>query len=183
MLQFIFAGRIEPEKGLYELLADWPADYPARLTVIGAGADLPRCRDICAVRGIAERVEFVGRLPHAETLARIAVLTCLVQPSRVLETYGLTLIEALAVGTNLLAADRGAAREICADASVGFLYHLDDPRSLATQLGAIRQRFEAGTLNCFDVGAFLTQRSEERHFEALLQIYQARPALFLRKAS
>lgn len=182
-LQFVFAGRIEPEKGLRELLAAWPTAYPARLTVIGAGADLPRCRALCTARRLGERIEFAGRLPHAETLARIAGAHVLVQPSRVLETYGLTLIEALACGTNLLAADRGAAREIIADAGVGFLYDLDDPHSLAHQLDAIRQRFEAGTLNRFDVGDLLEQRSEERHLDALLDIYQMRPAQFLRRAS
>jgi glycosyltransferase involved in cell wall biosynthesis len=177
LLQFVFAGRIEPEKGLYELLATWPAAFPARLTVIGAGADLARCQAMCAARGFGARVEFVGRLSHAETLGRIAGAHVLVQPSRVLETYGLTLIEALASGTNLLAADRGAAREISADAGVGFLYALDDPHSLATQLGAIQQRFESGTLNRFDVGDFLSQRSEQRHLEALLQIYRMRPVM------
>jgi glycosyltransferase involved in cell wall biosynthesis len=182
-LQVVFAGRIEPEKGLYELLTAWPADFPVRLTAIGAGADLARCRALAAARGFGARVEFVGRLPHAETLARIAAAHVLVQPSRVLETYGLTLIEALAFGTNLLAVDRGAAREISADAGVGFLYELDDPHSLATQLAAIRRRFEAGTLNRFDVVEFLAQRSEKRHVKAVLQIYEMRPTLFLRKAS
>jgi glycosyltransferase involved in cell wall biosynthesis len=182
-LQFVFAGRVEPEKGLRELLAGWPVDFPARLCIIGAGADLARCRELCASRGIAGQVEFVGRLPHAETLERIAGAHVLVQPSRVLETYGLTLIEALAVGTNLLAADRGAAREICDDAGVGFLYDLDDPCNLTTQLDAIRQSFEAGTLNRFEVGNFLEQRSVARHVEALFEIYQTRPGLGLRKAS
>ncbi len=182
-LRFVFAGRIEPEKGLYELLAAWPTDGPDQLAVIGAGADLARCRALCAARGLAGRVEFMGRLQHAEALARIAAAHVLVQPSRVLETYGLTLIEALAFGTNFLAADRGAARELNEDAGVGFLYELDDPHSLATQLGAIRQRFKAGTLNRFDSAAFLSQRSEKRHLDALMQIYQMRPALFLRKAS
>lgn len=171
-LEFVFAGRIEPEKGLFELLRDWPADEPARLSVIGAGADGERCRRLCAERGFADRVDFVGRLPHAQTLERIGRAHVLVQPARFLEAYGLTLIEALALGTNLLAARRGAVPEMIAAAGVGFLYELDNPASLADQLTAIRQAHRDGTLNRFDIASFLAERSEERHLEALAAIYQ-----------
>ncbi|HZZ79131.1 MAG TPA: glycosyltransferase, partial [Gemmataceae bacterium] len=177
-LQFVFAGRIEPEKGLRELLECWPADLS--LTVIGAGADMPRCQALAEARRLS--VDFVGRLSHAETLARIAAAHVLVQPSRVLETYGLTLIEALACGTNLLAANRGAAPETIAAAGVGFLYELDEAASLATQLTVIRKQFDAGTLNCFDVSHFLGERSEHGHVDALLNIYGLRTQA-LRKAS
>jgi glycosyltransferase involved in cell wall biosynthesis len=170
-LRFVFAGRLEPEKGLNELLLMWPADSSARLTVIGEGGEWGPCEGVCAARKISDRVEFTGRLPHAETLARIARCHVLVQPSRVLETYGLTLIEALACGTNILAARRGAACEIVEATGVGFLYEPDDPASLAEQLQAIRQHHEAGALNRFDLADFLAQRSETRYIEQLLQIY------------
>jgi glycosyltransferase involved in cell wall biosynthesis len=176
-LQFVFAGRIEPEKGLRELLECWPTD--CALTVIGDGADLPRCQALVAERRL--EVTFVGRLPHDETLARIAAAHVLVQPSRVLETYGLTLIEALASGANILAANRGAAPETIAAAGVGYLYELDDRASLIAALHAIRQDFDAGTLNRFDVADFLAERSEERYADALLEIYGV-SAQMLRKA-
>ena len=119
-----------------------------------------------------DRVEFTGRLPHDETMARIADCHVLVQPSRVLETYGLTLIEALSSGTNILAARRGAAREIVEASGVGFLYELDDPHSLAEQLQAIRRFYEAGTLNRFNVTDWLQERSESCYVEQLLQLYE-----------
>jgi len=96
----------------------------------------------------------------------------LVQPSRVLETYGLALIEALSCGTNILAAKRGAAREIVEAAGVGFLYELNDPHSLAEQLQTIRRSHEAGTLNRFNVTELLQERSESRYVEQLLQLYE-----------
>lgn len=170
-LRFVFAGRIEPEKGLNELLQIWPADYPATLTIVGAGAKRERCQATCAARKLTDRVEFVGRLPHDQTLAQIAGAHVLVQPSRVLETYGLTLIEALAGGTNVLAARRGAACEIVADAGVGFLFEPDDAASLHEQLQAIRQQHADGALNRFDVGDFLDERSETRYVDALMQVY------------
>ncbi len=170
-LRFVFAGRIEPEKGLNEFLNLWPFDYPATLTIIGAGGEMERCQDSCTQRNLAKRVEFTGRLPHADTLERIADCHVLVQPSRVPETYGLTLIEALASGTNVLAVNRGAAREIVETTGVGFLYEADNPASLAEQLEAIRRSHQAGALNRFDIAHFLQERGEASYIEQLLQIY------------
>jgi glycosyltransferase involved in cell wall biosynthesis len=170
-LRFVFAGRIEPEKGLNELLRCWPADFPARLIIIGDGSQTTSCRATCRRRGLAGSVEFAGRLPHAETMARIANCHVLVQPSRFLETYGLTLIEALASGTNVLAASRPAAREIVEASGVGFLFELDDLHSLTAQLHAIRRSYEAGTLNHFAISNFLQERSESRYIDQLLQVY------------
>jgi glycosyltransferase involved in cell wall biosynthesis len=171
-LRFVFAGRLEPEKGLNEFLRSWPTNYPATLAIIGTGSERARCQETCAVQHLTGRVEFLGRRSHAETLARIARCHVLIQPSRVLETYGLTLIEALAHGTNVLAANRGAAREIIEAAEVGFLYEPSEPSSLIAQLEEIRQRHEAGTLNRFEIGAFLAERSEQRYIDQLLQIYK-----------
>src|SRR5713226_8098458 len=133
------------------------------LTIIGAGSQSASCKETCQRKKFTQRVEFTGRLPHDEAMARIADCHVLVQPSRVLETYGLTLIEALASGTNILAANRGAAREIIEASGVGFLYDADDPGNLAAQLAEIRRRHDAGTLNRFEVAELLSERSEERY--------------------
>lgn len=171
-LHFAFAGRIEPEKGLREFLTALPADFAARLTIVGAGSELPRCQQIVAERRMMCSVQFLGRQPHAQTLARIAEAHVLVQPSKVLETYGLTLIEALAAGTNVLASNRGAAPEIVEDAGVGFLYDAENPDSLAVQLRKIQRRYVDGTLNRFDIASFLDARSETKYVNGLLRLYE-----------
>jgi glycosyltransferase involved in cell wall biosynthesis len=173
-LSLVFAGRIEPEKGLHGFLRKLPVNYPATLTIIGAGSQLARCQDLCIRRGLMGRTEFVGRLSHEETLARIASCHVLVQPSHMLETYGLGLIEALTLGTNVLACDRGASPEIVADAGAGFVFDVNSRASLLAALDAIRHRHAAGTLNGFDLTVFLRQRSETAHIDALLRLYESR---------
>lgn len=172
MLHMVFAGRLEPEKGLNEFLQLWPDDLQACLTVVGTGGDLPRCRQTCKERGLLERVRFLGRLPYAQTMAEIGQSHLLVMPSRLFESYGLVLIEALASGTNILASNIGALREIVEASGVGFLFELDDPVSLREQLDLIRARFEDGTLNRFDLAGFLDERSEAHYAEQLLEAYQ-----------
>ena len=172
-LSLVFAGRIEPEKGLHGFLRKLPVDYPATLTVIGDGSQRARCQDLCIRRGLAGRTEFVGRLSHQETLARIASCHVLVQPSHMLETYGLGLIEALALGTNVLCCDHGALPEIVEYAGVGFVFDVKSRASLIAALDTIRHRHAAGTLNGFDVSALLTHRRESAHFDQLLGVYES----------
>jgi glycosyltransferase involved in cell wall biosynthesis len=170
-LQLVFAGRLEPEKGLHEFLQDWPIDLNAELNVIGAGDERTRCEQTCALRGLTERVRFLGWLPRNETIAQIARAHVLVLPTRVLESYGLVLLEALATGTNVLAANRGAVREIIESAGVGFLYDLDNRESLHQQLRHMQASHRDGSLNRFDLSAFLADRSETRYVEGLMRAY------------
>src|SRR5262249_37712906 len=101
-LTLIFAGRVEPEKGLGQFLNMLPKDFAGRLMVIGDGVDRPEAEEACRRRGLADRVEFLGRRPHAETMTLIAGSHVLVLPSRWYENYPLSMLEALALGTNLL---------------------------------------------------------------------------------
>jgi glycosyltransferase involved in cell wall biosynthesis len=176
-LRMVFVGRVEPEKGLADFLQMLPAQLAGTLSIVGAGSEIPRCRETCTRRGLEGSVRFLGRLPHAEALAQIAAAHVLVLPSRCLESYGLTLIEALAAGTNVLAADRGAMREIVVDAGAGYLFAPGDRNSLAMQLDAIQRAHRAGTLNRFDVSTFLAGRSEAAYVQALWEAYQARPTM------
>jgi glycosyltransferase involved in cell wall biosynthesis len=175
-LTLIFAGRIEPEKGLVEFLKMLPSDFAGRFLVVGDGVDRVAAESIVQRRGLAARVEFVGRRPHAETMTLIAGAHVLVLPSRWYENYPLSMLEALALGTNLLVADRGGMREIVEDAGVGFRFAPDNSASVAEQLKGIATAHAAGTLNRFDASEFLTSRNEAAYLERLLCIYAGEPA-------
>jgi glycosyltransferase involved in cell wall biosynthesis len=175
-LTLIFAGRIEPEKGLVPFLEMLPAAFAGRFLVVGDGADRGAAEGVCRRRGLTDRVEFLGRRPHAETTARIAAAHVLVLPSRWYENYPLSMLEALAVGTNLLVTDLGGMREIVEDAGVGYRFASDDPASVAEQLGRIADAHKASRLNAFDASAFLTSRNETAYLDRLLRVYAGDPA-------
>jgi glycosyltransferase involved in cell wall biosynthesis len=175
-LRLVFAGRLAAEKGVYELIHSLPADFTGELTLIGAGPDEARCRAATRARQLEGRVQFLGWLPHAQALAEIARAHVLVLPSRCLEGAPLTLIEALAAGTNVLASNLGGMREIVEAAQVGFLFDPGEPASLALQLARIQADQRAGVLNRFDVAAFLAARREPEYLQALLRAYHAEAA-------
>src|SRR5262249_45090278 len=117
-----------------------------------------------------------GHLPHEQALAAIAASHVLVLPSRWPETYGLTLIEALALGTNILVSNQGAIEELVKAAQVGYVFALDDRASLCQQMQSINASFKAGTLNALDVRQFLRERSEEEYIRRLIALYWGQEA-------
>lgn len=173
-LTFVFAGRIEPEKGLRRFLESLPAEFSEQLIVVGDGADRPACEALCTRRGF--RAQFLDRQTHEETVKAIAAAHVVVVPSLLFETYPLVAQEALTVGTNLLVADYGGMREVVLDAGIGYRFHPDDPATLAEQLRNIRSAFAAGTLNAFEASAFLAARTEANYLTGLFRAYAGGPA-------
>ncbi len=138
---WIFAGRIEPEKGLSELIEAWPRGE--RLLVAGAvdpERPLPAHPD----------VEQLGRVPREELLRLMAGANGLVFPSIWLEGLALVCLEALAVGTPILTfADIPAGRAVT-DLGVGLAGERDAVPDL---LGQARALFPTIRERCREVFA------------------------------
>lgn len=176
-MRLVFAGRLEPEKGIAQFIEALPPKYPATLTVIGDGSEADACRQAVDARATPPVIEFTGRLPHHETIEHIRKAHGLVLPSRVDENAPIVLLEALASGTSILTSDRGGMREIVESAGTGYLYDPENRQSIADALDRALDDHRAGTLNTFDVGDFLDERSEDRYFESLMAVYMDAPSV------
>jgi teichuronic acid biosynthesis glycosyltransferase TuaC len=91
-----------------EALAQIP---DARLAIIGDGPDLSMLKQLARDQDVANRVHFLGSLPHNEIARHVQAANVCVQPS---ESEGIAnaWIEALACGTPLVITDAGGAREV-----------------------------------------------------------------------
>ena len=127
---------------------------------------------MCRRRDLTDLVEFTGPLPHEQTLRHIRRSHVLVLPSLWYENAPLSLLEALAAGTNILTSDLGGMRETVETAGVGFTMTAGDPASLGEALDRIERAHAGGTLNDFDVSHLLESRSENAYTDALLELYQ-----------
>lgn len=184
-LRLVFAGRVEPEKGLGDLLDAWAgldAPPPAVIDVLGAGSEVERCRD---VRAPGLEVRCHGAVPRPRALATIAAADALLVPSRTPEVAPMVLLEALALDTAIVASDVGAVRELhdALGGDGGIVHRLDerDPGgSLAAALAALgrprdaTERPAAGTAGPLRdrVAALLDARHPARHLEALERAYR-----------
>jgi glycosyltransferase involved in cell wall biosynthesis len=170
-LHWVFAGRLEPEKGMVEFLSAVPADFAGRMTIVGDGGQRAACESICRQRGFDEKVTFTGLVEPAAARRIIAEAHVVLLPSVSPENAPLSLLEALALGASILAADRGGMREIVSESGVGVAYDPDQPAAIADAVRLIERRHADGSLLDFDASGFLAARSDTAYLEALLKAY------------
>ena len=125
---FLYAGRLDPEKGLDVLLHAF-ARAPGRLVLAGSGTEEAR------LRALADgRVEFLGPLDRDELPAVYGAADAFVLPSRS-EPWGMVLNEAAAAGLPLIATEgAGAAHDLVEDGVNGFRIPVGDEEALAVAL-------------------------------------------------
>jgi len=152
--------RLVAKKGIDFLLAQVPALRQIaprlRVIVVGDGKERLRCEAQVMTSGIADIVQFVGKVPQPEVQRYFAAADCFVLASRVTthrisglqdaETMGRVLCEANAAGLPVLASRSGGIPSVIADEDNGLLFESDDAGDFQRQFtrlyqdGALRQR-------------------------------------------
>ena len=104
-------GALIPRKGQDLLIAALPALPDAMLMLVGQGDSEADYRDMAARMGVADRVSFMGNVPHDDLPALFAAadVMALVSSS---EGLANAWVEALACGTPIVASDVGGIREL-----------------------------------------------------------------------
>jgi glycosyltransferase involved in cell wall biosynthesis len=133
----LFVGRLRRYKGVDWLVRALPGireKVPdARLVVVGDGPHRARLETLTARLGLSGSVEFLGHLPLAEKARRMREAWVLVQPSPK-EGWGLTVVEAGACGTAVVAADSPGLRDSVRRDETGLLVPFGDRAALAAAL-------------------------------------------------
>ena len=126
----VFAGRLNAQKSA-DVAVEALARVGATLLVAGEGPERPRLERRAAELGLDGRVRFVGAQPRRRVLElfRAADLAVL---SSTWENFPHTAVEALAVGTPVVATAVGGVPEIVEDGRNGLLVPPGDPGALAT---------------------------------------------------
>jgi len=128
---FLFVGRLEPIKGLADVLPLFDDGSPADLLVAGDGTQAEALRRAAAGR---RRIRFLGRLTPAELRGYYENALALLVPSVGFETFGIILIEAMRHGTPVIARRIGPFPEIV-ERGGGLLFDdVDHLRSLLQRL-------------------------------------------------
>lgn len=135
---FLVASRFVPYKRVDLVVEAFAALPDRRLVVVGEGPEQRRVR--AAARG-AFNVEFKEPVPHAELvhlMQRAQAVLCAAE-----EDFGITMVEAQACGTPVIAYRRGGARDIVADINDPRVTHptgmLFEPQSAEAIVLAVRQ--------------------------------------------
>jgi glycosyltransferase involved in cell wall biosynthesis len=133
----VCVGHLYTNKGqdvLLRALARLAQTMPdVSLTLVGDGPKRQADEQLAQELGIAGRCRFIGARPREDALAYMASAAVVVVPSRE-EAYGLVNVEALAVGTPVVASRVGGISEVVRDGVDGLLVPADDPNALAEAL-------------------------------------------------
>ncbi len=151
----LYLGRLKKYKSIQHLIVAFakikPTIKDARLMIVGAGDYQPSLELLCRSLGVTSDVEFTGFVPTADKLIRMRRAHVCVLPS-IREGWGLTNIEANAVGTTVIAANSPGLRDSVRDGETGFLYEYGNTDQLADRLTRIltnvelRKKLETGGL-------------------------------------
>ncbi len=164
----VFLGRVLPHKGIHFLIAGLPAGVA--LDVIGPTPDaayLERLRALAAGPDVRRDVRFHGALPDSAVIARLGRAMALVHPTPVdergsagaHELFGLALVEAMARGCPVIAADAASLPEIVTPEVDGLLVPPNQPAAIGAAI--LRLRDEPGLWERLSAGA---RRTVEARF-------------------
>lgn len=132
-----FTGRLDLEKGVDTLInafAHLKTRLPkARLAIVGRGLLLPTIEEHVKSLKLERAVSLPGYLEGQVLRSFYRVSDVHVCPSHY-EPFGLVALEAMAVGTPVIASDTGGLKDIVSSTKVGRKFPVGDPQALANSL-------------------------------------------------
>jgi len=123
----IYVGRVSAEKQIDQIKPVLEAIPEARLAIVGDGPN----REALEAHFAGTNTNFVGYLHGLELASAYASADAFIFPSRT-ETLGLVLLEAMAAGCPVVAANSGGIPDIVTNGENGFMFDVDDPDGAIT---------------------------------------------------
>lgn len=179
--QILYYGRISPEKNIKLLIDSFnemirePDFSEYKLLLIGGDSayknDLRRhVQDL----RIEKSVTFCGMMPQEEVVKHVGESMICVQPAKLYETFGLTVVESLAAGTPCVVSDIGAVGETARQYG-GYLFESGSQTSLTTVMKQILRQWAVVFPEFLDRREILLDKlknNQETYKKSLLQLYE-----------
>lgn len=162
--------RLEAEKHTEVALRAWSSSTLRRkgwrLSIAGRGSQVAELRQLAHHLDLEQSIDWLGFVPNPSDLLSDAGLLLATAPA---EPFGLTVVEAMARATPVVAADGGAHRETIG--CNGWLFPVDDVAACARILDKAEHE------DLPDYGSRLRSRQQQHfdinaHTDSLLQIYR-----------
>jgi glycosyltransferase involved in cell wall biosynthesis len=147
----VFAGRLVPQKALDVALEALRRNEDVTLLLAGEGPYRDRLVRRAHELGVADRAHFLGPQPRKTAFELLRAADAGLLPSR-WENFPHMVVEALAVGTPVIASDAGGTTEILEDGVNGLVVAKGDAEALAQAIRRyfadpeLRERLRAATV-------------------------------------
>ena len=171
----LFVGRIEPLKGIDQLLKAMPYlpnSKGVRLVIIGGDEnsrhEIERLRRLSRDLQIEDSVTFLGSIKHEQMPYFYSAADVSVVPSYY-ESFGLVALESLACGTPVVATDVGAFKSVIRQGETGYVVTGNTPHQLADKIALLLLRPSPDTETTLSIRASVSRFSWENIAEAVIR--------------
>lgn len=168
--QLLYAGRLEPTKGIRSLLTAFAqVRSPARLRIAGRGELVDEVR---AAAVADSRISYLGVLAREELYSEIDAARAVVLPSLYEDNGPLIILEAQARAKAMIVTNRGGPPEFVRDGETGLVVNPASPSSLAAAMERLVGDADfAGRLGARAQQSVRREHSAAKHYELLTRAY------------
>ena len=171
----LFVGRIDPLKGIEQLLKAMPYlqnGQRPRLVIVGGDEnsqqELEKLEELSRELHIESAVTLLGMIKHEQTpyfysAADVCVVPCYY------ESFGLVALEALACGTPIVATDVGDLKSIVREGETGYVISDNAPCRLADKITLLLARPSPDTESALSIRASVSQYSWSNIANAIIK--------------
>ncbi len=160
----IYVGRLEENKGI-QLFVEISKELDIPLKIVGEGPMEAQLSDL-------PKVELLGKRPHDEVLTLIQQAKALLFPSLCYEGMPMTILEAFAHKTPVVASNLGAMQTIISHQENGLLFEANSADELLSSIQLLMKNEEMSRKIAETAFAdFEKLYSRERNYERLMDCY------------
>ncbi len=167
---FLYAGRLDPLKGIEKLLKAWIQMGPnaPKLVICGSGSLEEWCKQTIQENQL-NMVEFRGQIKWDEVQKLMGKAKAMILPTQWYEGFPMTIVEAYSVGTPVIGPDMGNVGDLIEEGVTGWKYQTSSEESIKqTIINAMRM-----PVNYNQIGELYKQRySSELNYQQLTNIYR-----------
>ena len=171
----LFVGRIEPLKGVDQLLKAMPYlqnGQEPRLVIIGGDDnshhEMERLQGLSRALNIQDSVTFLGSIKQEKMPYFYSAADACVVPSHY-ESFGLVALESLACGTPVVATDVGDLKSIIRQGETGYVVTDNEPRHLADKIALLLSRSSPDIKSALSIRASVSRFSWPNIAEAIVR--------------
>jgi len=170
----VFVGRLSEEKGIEILFKAMECNKLRNITlkIIGSGPLIDWVKKEVVNKNLSN-VEVLGFKPHSETIEFIKNARFLIFPSLWYEGFPMTLVEAMAGATPVIASALGGVKYILKDNKTGLLVKPGDPEDLSEKIFWLWNHPEEREKMSREARReFESKYTPEKNYEILMDIYR-----------
>lgn len=164
---FIFAGRLEENKGLKLLLESWKnMDSDCFLHIYGSGS---LEHDAIEYSKSQNNINFFGFAPHEVIFEDLKKSTALIFPSLLYEGYPMIITESFSIKCPVISTNIGNAKDIIEKSNGGITFDFNIKNSLESAVYKCISNYEELSQNAYNY--YRKVLSKEKNYEYLINIY------------